>query len=673
MAARLLMRFAAAEIENYGNNATGIFKQLFQFELSGTEVAPWERFPILDEGIDSGDIEIVRVCLQATDACLGGMSLSRMVGAEEIGTQPPLQDWNSDSHDDLDRFVQRALAILAKIGTEYPVLAGECDSILAKSFRMLTRESLLDTLTQLMLAAAERHNPWHEGLAAIGHWLYFDRSGFPESLQVRVRALYDRLLPKTPVGLAVFYTRLWPTDITDPDAQYDQEAGGHEAFEYSTQKAREQANVIANDPALLEEALAQMPSFDLKNVVPFADELAAAVADPLSTFRTALASMEAGTAGRPPETGFIRGLLRGIDRRDPVMANDCVALALSSELLQDRAVELVTVVTLSKERLAEITQSVRAGALAPRHCVYLSYGQAMAHLPTDDVLLLLDELAVNHGTEGEWAVLEIVSMLQHGKSDWDRALLTLTTRLLTSPRLFTDDVTVKREGYAAETLIRTLPPATLQDDHFAALLSAQIVNACSLAGTSNTLVARNPLRIAAETLVTYKPLVLWQTISKFVERATAAELRRLNQLIGRRGGVAIQNGEVTRHSSILFAIPETVRLEWADSDPSTRAPFLVTLPPIFSENSERKRVWHPEIETQARRYGTHAAFRHALWDQFQVRSWSGSLIPLLELNLEPLESWYEHPVAQIAEWSRQAVRQLKIQITHQERREEEWP
>ena len=50
IAARLLMRLSASENKTGENHVTGLFNQLFQLHLSGTEAEPQERFCVLDEG-----------------------------------------------------------------------------------------------------------------------------------------------------------------------------------------------------------------------------------------------------------------------------------------------------------------------------------------------------------------------------------------------------------------------------------------------------------------------------------------------------------------------------------------------------------------------------------------------------------------------------------------------
>ncbi|MDO8473062.1 MAG: hypothetical protein Q7T05_04510, partial [Dehalococcoidia bacterium] len=95
-AARLLLRLAEAENENYGNNATGVFSELFtpgHGPVAPTEASPEERFSVLVEAITSSSKEQRLVGLKAADDALTTDHFSRLVGAEYQGLRQPPQLW----------------------------------------------------------------------------------------------------------------------------------------------------------------------------------------------------------------------------------------------------------------------------------------------------------------------------------------------------------------------------------------------------------------------------------------------------------------------------------------------------------------------------------------------------------------------------------------------------
>lgn len=93
-AARLLLRLAVAETDHrVGNNATGVFKHLFNLHLSGTQAPPDQRLAMLDFGLASKDGRAVATCLDAAAEMLKPSHFSRSGGTEQLGSRPPLEDW----------------------------------------------------------------------------------------------------------------------------------------------------------------------------------------------------------------------------------------------------------------------------------------------------------------------------------------------------------------------------------------------------------------------------------------------------------------------------------------------------------------------------------------------------------------------------------------------------
>ena len=90
MAARLLLKLAVIENENFDNNATGQFNRLFQLALSGSEVTPREKFAVIDEAVGFNDEKVTAVCVEALAYTLKRHHFSRGAGAGQIGMLAPI-------------------------------------------------------------------------------------------------------------------------------------------------------------------------------------------------------------------------------------------------------------------------------------------------------------------------------------------------------------------------------------------------------------------------------------------------------------------------------------------------------------------------------------------------------------------------------------------------------
>jgi hypothetical protein len=113
--ARILLKLADAENEEWSNNATGTFASLFQTYLGGTELPIWERYPVLEEAINSGDINVQRIVLKAIQATLEVTHATRWVSAEEQGVIIPPPEWNPRTKEDIQKAVNSALILIDKL------------------------------------------------------------------------------------------------------------------------------------------------------------------------------------------------------------------------------------------------------------------------------------------------------------------------------------------------------------------------------------------------------------------------------------------------------------------------------------------------------------------------------------------------------------------------------
>jgi len=668
IAARLLMRLAAAENETYGNSATGLFKGFFQLRLCGTEADPIDRFAVLDEGLISGDDRVISVCIEALINTMNRGHFSRSGGSEQLGSQPPLKDWHPKLWSEIFGFHRDGLRRLNDIRYKHKQFANRCEEVIASHIRILLCENLFSDVERVVLNIANEKGIWLEAIEGVGDWLYFDRKGASEEFSTKVRELYDHLMPTDLIQRARLYTKFWTSDIRNPDLNYGENEGADNDFEYSSRMAREVADKIAVDMKLSHSAIQVMAAEELHNAFPFAHELAMKVNDPINAFKKSVKVFEESVERKGIQ--FIRGMLTGIDERDNKLAGECIQIALSSEALKNQMVNIYTAVKISDERLKEIIQSLQAGTVGAADCVFLSYGRGLENLCTESILLLVNELVSNHEAEGSWTALEIVSMYQHSRAELDKQLAEWIKQQITSPKLLGNVRKATRDGYLFEQLISLVQKYYGIDDDFAIELSKQITRLCQVENYDVFSALDDPARKIIKKLVKVKPMCLWAVISRFFEIAASLEAHWLENLVGPpdRGFDGGHNSEGT-----LFGVSELDCIDWAKADPSIRAPFLCVFYPILEKNEADDWKWHPSIEKLAVEFGEVAEFRQALARRFHPSSWSGSIIPYLEVYLKPLETWFTHPVPGLALWARDIVRSLEKQILAEKKREDEDP
>jgi hypothetical protein len=665
IAAPLLMRLALIKNKAYLSNAHSRFKQLFQLYLSGTEAEPSDRFTILDQGVSSGDERIISVCIEALENTLKQNHSSFLsFSSNQIGSQPPLKHWEPKVRAEVYDFRRNGLQRLNNIRSQYEQFAIECEKLLATYIRTLLCEDLFNDLEKILLKIAKEKKIWLEAIKNVGAWLYFDRKEASEDFSQKVRNLYDHLLPTDPIQRALLYTKFGSAQIYDPDLSYNRNNSSTQDLEYSSRKAKEVAAEISVDKELTYRAIQTMVNEELHNVFPFTDELVIRLEEPVQIFQYAVNEFEVSTERRGLR--FLLGLLTSIDKRDVEAATKCIQIAFQSSALKSQKVDIYNAVAISVERLNDIVQSLKEGSIPATVCVTLSYGRGLVNLSVENILPLIDELASNHRSEGMWASLEIISMYQPSEKCLGKQLANRIKKLVTSKELFEKKWLAPTDAYHFEQLINLVQKYYSIDDEFAIGLSNQVIRLCQVEDYQIFSELDSYYQNIIRLLVKEKPIILWETLSRFFEIATPSEVYYLKDLVGPQQHTF--DGESHNKEGILFSISDAECREWAKANPEIRAPFLCIFYPVIELDETGNNRWHPALETLTHDFGAVQEFRDALALRLYPNSFSGSIIPYLEIYLTSLQKWFHHSVPEMSHWARDMHRSIERQIARERER-----
>ncbi|MEY8213146.1 MAG: hypothetical protein RPR97_01545, partial [Colwellia sp.] len=109
-----LFKLAQLENENFGNNATGQFTQLFRWQLSGAGGDFKQRLlllnKILEQQVESADI----IVIESINSAISTYGGTRMIGAEYQGTKE-LKEWQPKIWDEIFDYWQDLLNILEQL------------------------------------------------------------------------------------------------------------------------------------------------------------------------------------------------------------------------------------------------------------------------------------------------------------------------------------------------------------------------------------------------------------------------------------------------------------------------------------------------------------------------------------------------------------------------------
>lgn len=110
-AARLLLRLAETENQTWGNNATGVWTNLFLTHVGGTELPALERYPALVEAYQAGTTTTRELVVEALKKALTLAELGNSLVTETGGVIPP-HPWRPQTWGDDHAYRRAALRLL---------------------------------------------------------------------------------------------------------------------------------------------------------------------------------------------------------------------------------------------------------------------------------------------------------------------------------------------------------------------------------------------------------------------------------------------------------------------------------------------------------------------------------------------------------------------------------
>ncbi|MCX5497636.1 hypothetical protein OSH11_23260 [Kaistia dalseonensis] len=660
--AHLLMKLAAAENENYGNNASGIFKQLYQLYLSGTEAAPAARLLVLDDGLASTSEAERRVCVDALGHMLDSQHYSRGGGAEQIGSAEAIEDWRPKTYGEIHDFFRAAVSRLTDIAVSNDVCANVAQAHLASHIRGLLRDLPSAEVKAMIDKVVRVRGFWPEALMSISDWLYFDREkGTPATISKEVRGMYDALLPTDPVELAILYTQGWQVDLHDPDAKYDSGTDAKYDFDYGARQAISTARLIAADELLIKRSVERIACGDGHGTFAFSRELMKQVSDPNELMQIAVAVAERSETS--PNRGFFGGLITGADDRDSELAKRLIRLALQSPKLKNEAVALIGSGRLQSDDIQLIISLLASADIQPLQCRNLG----LARIDEGSLNPLLEELE-RHGNEGLWTILDVVDMyLYDNKNPVTKKLVDLIERVLVTPALM-DAVTSKMDGYHMEQMVERLIRLGAISEPYAKKLSKQVMRICRQ-GTDRVFYDLDaPVRKILESLMALYPATVWAEITRkltsksWYDRFYAEHLLEAQHLG--------DDGEYLGRG-LSFNVPPQVYMDWVREKQDARAAMAVSWLPIADKNDRGQLTWHAELEAFVAEFGNQADVLAAVSSRLLPTSYWGGLERYLEPLIPLIQSWSSHPNANIRRWVAEQLDRLNNAIAEERKRSEE--
>jgi len=405
-AAYSLLLLASSENENWSNNATGIFKQLFRTFLSGTEAPPSMRLSLIDYALRSDRGSIRELTVKALKQVITTYSGTRMIGAEYQGSGEPLEEWRPKVWGEAFEYWEQALDRLCNLVIEKDPFASLAKTAIANNIRGLMNYGRVDILDTVIRKIVEQDGPlWLAALDSIKNSLLYEGDQMPDEGKTKLQEWVYLLTPSESGDRLNLL-------VTKPPYEHEKKEDGH--YE----------DIAAKNAKLLAEELAA----DMDSIVPLIGKLL--VGEQRQAYWFGKNLVEAAGRWEPllsevikkivsiesPNINFLLGILNGVFSLDIFEWNMIVKIFSDREDLNQYFAHVLVTGNVTIEQLFCLTELIGQNKIEPVAANTFAYGRALEHLDYKEVSQFVKNLA-SISDNAAWIALDILSMYCHDDSE----------------------------------------------------------------------------------------------------------------------------------------------------------------------------------------------------------------------------------------------------------------
>lgn len=655
-AASLLLDLAVVETENWANNATGVFKQLFQPYLSGTEAAFGDRLAVIDAALDSGSEKRQLLALEAISSWFGGGYWSRGGGPEQQGTRVPRRDWQPTSREDDERCRREVVQRVRRFDTERTNVGDKAREILETAvFRMLYWGWFDDIRSIVDEVSAALGEPWERARLTFE----FELNRSAETLSAEAKAFATEMLGQ-----------LEPQDIADRLRSYvvkghhmrmrRDESGGWEDLDEV--RARDLAVELSHTPAVLVENARLLLEGEQGYAGVFGRTLGDQFQNPGGVIRQLLACYkEVDFVKRNPS--LLMGLIAALEARDPEEARRVLAEVQADDDLVRALPALTRPIRIRSSDLSRILTGVAAERIKTADLWLGPNGVVLRELDSESVCEYFDRIAQ---VEASGALLAVdgFQMYLHQQTESKRlACRSCVKRLVLRQDLM--ELALEKGNlarYAFQGLVEFALEENPPDESF---IHAILARMYEVAGGE-----RLPafLDLARDVLLYMLKRAPRQSMPKLIDRLAKGDLaaHTMQNALGDTGW--------SKREAVIDVIAEQYLWELARVSEANATVIASLVAPLRNHERDGDSTydrWNTLSIRLINEFGSSRSVLSAIGSTLGRVSWSGSGVPVFQDRFEACRQLSKHPNAAVRKWAADYAAYFERRVTHEVRDDEE--
>ena len=649
-AARLLLRLAAAENEDWGNNATGQFVALFPMLLGGTAADGNQRLDLLDVLSETDSPAHEELVIRALTAGLELDHFSRIAGPEVHGTRPALESWRPRSDDEAYAYIHGCATRLAGLAVRGDQTGASARASLGAELGSLVRHGFSDTAELVVAQVGGAVAHWPEALAALQFTLAHSGAAEQGELADRIQGLVDQLEPK---GLETRVQFL----VTDMPWEYL--ATGDDDFQEQEQRQVEVVRALASEavqqPRALEALLAQLSRGQQRMADVFGQAISELSDSPHDWLEPIIRAVE-GVPEDERNYGLLLGYINGFADSEPALVQALKQRATCSSTLAPTLPLMCSTLGVTPAEIGMIIAALQGQRLSPRWLTWQTIGRGLRDAPPEVAVPLFDAM-LEHSGEGFAGALDLLGLYVHGDRDKLEAFRPQIRKIAENALRW--PWTSQTHGNLATHQFERIITWMLErgpDDHDASATAFTLATAVAdIADYDSTHV----LEPVLPTLLANFPGIAWPLIGSAIVSAEPVKAFLIESLLS--GGIRWGHRE---YSPPILSLPEDTLFAWCHAYPERAPAFAAKIVPFLAakDGDGTDLVVHPGVIRLVVEFGDREDMTQALSANMNTGGWTGPEEGFWSTYRKPVTQLLDHPDARVRRWAKKTLRGLKETI-----------
>lgn len=651
-AAQVMLAFSAGENENWGNNATAQFLQLFHVYWPGTEANFAQRLKVIEFAFTRSESEYHELAIKAIERGFKTHSFSRMGGAEKQGSTTRLVDYQPNWNDMVSYWTAlKELLIKNVLNVEKYHIKGK--EILANNIFNLSIPRAISIILPDIKAMIDREGTnWPDALSALKRTLKHEKINLTDKEQKEVKELIEILEPS---DIVAQYKNI----IDEPSWEdFDRADGGFsEQMKLRTEKfAKEffdQAKTIQDYIPLFYEGQ-QQGGFNFGRTIgeqiSVKQKKELFIDASLDHFR----KMSLDKINLAVLVGFLHACSPQLIEKTLGALETDSHLAPLSFLIGSR-------VEINNQRLNKLFDIVKNNTeLNVSVFQHFRFSRALDNLPINDVISFVERLT-SHGKDGIWTALYIIESYCYNNEDRWNSLKSTTKRILLDKGILkVEKVSFRIDAHSWEGLVKKII-ADNTDKEFVKHIANEVVNFCDTRHYNYGMDVYVKNVIIALMDSSFKEV--WPIIGKAIlaEKEKYLIFFHFQHLIGSRFG--FEEGILFQHGN------QDAIFEWTKNNQPLASKRIANIMPTL--NLKEGDAWHPFAKKFIDAFGNDKEVLRELTANLGSYSWTGSSVPLYEARKQAFQELSEHPIQNVRVWAQNQIEYCDKRIKEERIADEE--